>query len=92
MGKGPDVTAWDKVSNANRVRCNPVSKNQCHQRQRDGYRGCAPGEMQGKIAGRAIILLGAEVMMVLRKRDQLQAEQRSQEKIQHPTQRQLDGF
>lgn len=92
MGKGPDVTAWDKVNNANRMRCNPVSKNQRHQRQHDGYGGRTPGEMQGKIAGRAIILLGAEVMMVLRERDQLQAEQRSQEEIQYPTHIWPDGF
>ncbi|MES2365501.1 MAG: hypothetical protein V4563_06390 [Pseudomonadota bacterium] len=74
------------------MRRNPVSQNKCHQRQRDGYGRRAPGEMEGQIAGRAIILLGTEIMMMLRQRDQLQAEQRSQEKIQCPTNIRPDGF
>ncbi|MHB1592106.1 MAG: hypothetical protein ACYCTW_11330 [Sulfuricella sp.] len=42
--------------------------------------------MAGKITGRAVVLLGTQVMMMLGKRDQLQAEQHSQEKIQHAAQ------
>ncbi len=73
-------------NNPHRMRSNPVSKDKSNHRQHSHYRGCTTREMNGKITGRAIILLSAQVMMVLGKRDQLQTEQYSQEKIQHAAQ------
>jgi len=82
----PDVATQDRINNASGMRRNPVGKDERQHRQRSHDSGRTTREMAGKIACRAIVLLRTQVMMMLGKRDQLQAEQYGQEKIQHAAQ------